>query len=254
MNEEKYLLQLTKQIHDTEMRNAIQEEYAAHIEDYKEVLIEGGMDELKAEEEAVRQMGDPVAAGRDIDRIYRKTIDWGMVKWFIFLSVVVVLAKLFLPLENGFIFEGIPTVVNNAIGGFLVIYGLVLSWVEKYNDWDLFYSYGRDWNGGYVINSGLILAIGVCFLGRDVQITVFWIVLLFIVQTVERACVTLCRHKKETELLWEIGFADTPITYKGKGTIRNKKMKVATKAEEIPQGAPIMVIGLEGFKPIVVQV
>lgn len=56
----------------------------------------------------------------------------------------------------------------------------------------------------------------------------------------------------------EIGTADTKINWKGKGYLCGHHMKVrvqgSEKGTEIPAGAPVMVVGMEGFKPVVAQV
>lgn len=68
----------------------------------------------------------------------------------------------------------------------------------------------------------------------------------------------LLQSRRETRLLWEIGTADTRIKWKGKGYLCGHHMKVrvqgSEKGMEIPAGAPVMVIGMEGFKPVVAQV
>ena len=64
MNTDFYLKELTKRIEDSGARKEIMREYKEHIEDCKEALAASGMSEEEAEEEAVRQMGDPAAAGR----------------------------------------------------------------------------------------------------------------------------------------------------------------------------------------------
>lgn len=60
--------------------------------------------------------------------------------------------------------------------------------------------------------------------------------------------------KRETELLWEIGTADTVINYKGKGTFRGKQIKIKTNEEEIQEGTPVIIVMFEGAKPVVARV
>ena len=64
MKEREYLKELGKKITDSSVRKEIVNEYEAHIEDCKAALMESGMTEVEAEEEAVRQMGDPQEAGK----------------------------------------------------------------------------------------------------------------------------------------------------------------------------------------------
>ena len=66
--------------------------------------------------------------------------------------------------------------------------------------------------------------------------------------------IQMLNRKRETELLWEIGVADTAVTYKGKGTFRGKQIKIKTREDEIQPGTPIIIIALEGRKPVVVSI
>lgn len=67
MKAEEYLKEMSKEIHNREVRDCIIQEYRDHLEDAIEALLVKGMSEVEAEEEAVRQMGDPEVAGRDMD-------------------------------------------------------------------------------------------------------------------------------------------------------------------------------------------
>lgn len=260
MAADKYLKELTKKIHNKEMRDEIRKEYEAHIEDCKEALIDSGMSEEEAEEEAVRQMGDPEEAGRQMGYLYRKVLDWPMFFWTLGCGTFFVLFDayaLYFESEMGF-FADVPLYITNAIGGFFVGIGFLWSAVEKWNDMATFYAWGKNWNGGGLTNSGVFLAISIFFIGRPKWLiqTIIFLFSLAILQMVERGVIQVHRQKWEQQILWEIGTAETDILpYKGKATICGKSRKVETKkGDEIPAGAPIMVIELDGMKPVVVQV
>ena len=70
-----YLKLLTEQIRCKKARLMIEEEYQAHIDDQKLDFMAQGMSEAEAEEAAVREMGDPVEAGVQLDRIHRPKMD-----------------------------------------------------------------------------------------------------------------------------------------------------------------------------------
>lgn len=102
-----YLDALTSQIRCTKARKLVADELASHIEDQKESLVAAGMSESEAMEESIRQMGDPVAVGVELDRIHRPALDWKFLIFIIFLS----LAGLFIqyqiaggPAENSSLF------------------------------------------------------------------------------------------------------------------------------------------------------
>ena len=138
------------------------------------------------------------------------------------------------------------------------MFGLFWSGVEKWVNVGTFYAWAKNWHGGGIVNSAVMLILGIMFLsqGQKVSFMVFLVVAVSLFQLLERALIELYRQKKERELLWKIGYAKTSIfPYKGEGEFGGRKRKViAEDGMEIPQGAPIMVIGLEGMKPIVARI
>ena len=83
--EREYLDTLTSQIRCRKARPLVEEELAAHIDDQKEALMAEGMDEGDALRESIRQMGDPVEVGVEMDRIHRPRLDW---KFLIFVGIL----------------------------------------------------------------------------------------------------------------------------------------------------------------------
>lgn len=78
MRREEYLYTLTEQIRCKMARGTIEQEINDHIEDQKAEFLSEGMSQTEAEEAAVREMGDPVEVGLEMDRIHRPTMAWGM--------------------------------------------------------------------------------------------------------------------------------------------------------------------------------
>ena len=74
MRREEYLHTLTEQIRCKMARGTIEQEINDHIEDQKAEFLSEGMSQTEAEEAAVREMGDPVEVGLEMDRIYRPTM------------------------------------------------------------------------------------------------------------------------------------------------------------------------------------
>ena len=80
------------------------------------------------------------------------------------------------------------------------------------------------------------------------------IIIVEMVQMLERFLIASAQSKKEEKLMWEHGVARTDILpYKGLAVIEGKKMRVRTISGNIPKGRNIVVIGLRGFRPIVVS-
>ena len=74
-NKDNYVETVADQIRCKKARTLVKEEIAQHIEDQASYYMNHGMDQTEAEAEAVRQMGDPVAVGTDLDRIHRPRLD-----------------------------------------------------------------------------------------------------------------------------------------------------------------------------------
>lgn len=93
MRAEEYLTILTEQIRCRMARGAVREEFLCHIEDQKAAFLSEGMEQAEAEEAAVREMGDPVETGNELDRIHRPKMAWGMIALIAVLSIVGYLAQ-----------------------------------------------------------------------------------------------------------------------------------------------------------------
>ena len=87
MRREEYLHTLTEQIRCKMARGTIEQEINDHIEDQKAEFLSEGMSQTEAEEAAVREMGDPVEVGLEMDRIHRPTMAWGMIALIVGLSL-----------------------------------------------------------------------------------------------------------------------------------------------------------------------
>lgn len=73
-------------------RPVLTEEIRTHLLDQRDAYAAQGMTEDAAQAEAVRQMGDPVALGTDLDRIHRPRPQWGLLA----LALVLTAAGVFL--------------------------------------------------------------------------------------------------------------------------------------------------------------
>ena len=128
MGIEEYLTEIKNQIRDKKAREFASDELKAHIEDRAEGLQKKGMDHDSAVLQAVKEMGDPVSVGVDLDRIHRPRLEWKFLLYVIYISIlsVGVLGVLFaaMPREsvigNQFA-EGL--LLKHTIG---VLFGLVM--------------------------------------------------------------------------------------------------------------------------------
>lgn len=73
---ESYITKLKEQIRSPKARECVAEEMQNHIKDQAEEYERQGMEKEKAFSQAVEQMGDPVEAGVELDRIHRPRMNW----------------------------------------------------------------------------------------------------------------------------------------------------------------------------------
>ena len=73
-----YIAQVCEQVRWKKAHDVVSEELLAHIEDQAEVYREEGYTEDEAEYLAVEQMGDPVLAGSQFDKVYKPRMEWNV--------------------------------------------------------------------------------------------------------------------------------------------------------------------------------
>ena len=73
-----YIEQVCEQVRWKKAHPIVQEELLAHIEDQAEAYREEGYEADDAEYLAVEQMGDPILAGSQFDKVYRPRMEWNV--------------------------------------------------------------------------------------------------------------------------------------------------------------------------------
>jgi cell division protein FtsW (lipid II flippase) len=93
MNMEEYIRTLTEQIRCVKARDGVADEIRNHITDQTQAYEQEGMLKSEALEEAVKQMGDPVETGVELDHIHRPRLEWKMLILIGILSVFELLVQ-----------------------------------------------------------------------------------------------------------------------------------------------------------------
>lgn len=86
MKVEEYLDKLGGQIRDKHARQFVADEVRGHIEDQADFFEKEGMSREEALSEAVKEMGDPVSVGIELDKIHRPHMEWGFLGYVMFIS------------------------------------------------------------------------------------------------------------------------------------------------------------------------
>lgn len=79
MDRRDYLDILSEQIRCKRAIPLVTNELEVHIEEQKADFMAEGMTDREAEEQAVREMGDPVFVGAEMDRIHRPKMNWRLI-------------------------------------------------------------------------------------------------------------------------------------------------------------------------------
>ena len=107
----------------TRARPRLTEEIACHLLEQQADYLAEGMSPADAEEEAVRQMGDPVSLGAELDRIHRPRPQWGLLAMALGLMTAGALMRYLLP--NGVLPREEDLLVI-PVGALCLIFGYVL--------------------------------------------------------------------------------------------------------------------------------
>ena len=111
-----FLSVVINQIRSKEAKEFISSELEYHLKMAKNRWMEKGFNEIDAEEKAVKQMGNPIKIGHELNKLHRTRIDW-----FMIILLVVTLALSFLPIFSlGYADEG-PFLMNKVISVILGI-------------------------------------------------------------------------------------------------------------------------------------
>lgn len=76
---EEYVKILTEQIRCKQARAQVAQEIRSHIEEQENYFLGEGLTREEAENEAVKEMGDPVEAGAALDLVHRPRVAWGWI-------------------------------------------------------------------------------------------------------------------------------------------------------------------------------
>lgn len=88
MGLDEFLETMSGQIRSSKARIMARQEMEDHIRDQAEAYEDSGMTRTEAMDQAIRQMGDPVTAGVELDRIHRPKMEWRLFTWIILFSIL----------------------------------------------------------------------------------------------------------------------------------------------------------------------
>lgn len=97
-------------------RPGLAAEIRTHLLDQRDACLAQGMDEGAAQGEAVRQMGDPVALGTDLDRVHRPRPQGSLLVFALALAALGTMVRLFLTMDTPSEIPGLTHIIGGVLG------------------------------------------------------------------------------------------------------------------------------------------
>lgn len=130
-----YTALICNQIRYKQAHNVISEEIENHIIDQRDSFINEGLDEVTATDKAIKEMGDPIIVGSELDRTHRPRPEWSIIALTISALLAGLSVNLFIEISSGE-----PSFRRFAVG---VILGIVCMMVAYFIDFTIISKYPR---------------------------------------------------------------------------------------------------------------
>lgn len=131
-----YSKRVCNQIRWEKAHEPVLKEIENHILDQRDAYIADGLDVYEATEHAIRQMGDPIVVGTQLDRTHRPKAQWGMLLLTMSMVIIGALIRLFL----------LSDTVKSSLPEFeliSIIIGLLLMLIAYYTDFTVIGKYPK---------------------------------------------------------------------------------------------------------------
>lgn len=174
MELEEYMASLTEQIHNKRAKRLVRWEINNHIEEQTAVYEADGMSYEQAVKEAVRQMGNPVETGMELNKIHKPKMPWFMLGLVVLLMLVGIVMQIIALVEGanlewnwawGLLLS--KTVFYNLIGFAIILLLLYL-------DYNFIAKYAYHLFGFYVVGSMAVLILNAGNVGISISPTTYY--------------------------------------------------------------------------------
>lgn len=145
---EEYMTSLTEQVHDARAKRMVAKELGNHIEEQADCYEACGMNQEEALIEAVRQMGDPVETGIELNKIHKPKTPFVLLGLSVGMMLIAITMQAIIFAAGGNELGGMTmlskTIVYN-IAGFCIILGLL------HCDYNFIAKYAYQMYGVYIV-------------------------------------------------------------------------------------------------------
>lgn len=166
---EEYIKKLLEQIRFEKAHKAIGDEIRLHIEDQVQENISEGMDQVTAEKRAVEDMGDPVEAGMQLDKVHRPQMAWKLVIATLAVALIGMIIHIYMSAQLNWgmtvtVFGG-HSVKESAVFVFYSVLGMAVMLLLYLMDYTTFAKYSTVVGSIFMILS--LCSYWICIVGFD---------------------------------------------------------------------------------------
>ena len=257
MKANEYMKQMMKTVVSHKEKDGIKRELQDCIDDLTEAYMEQGMSKEEAEEEAIRQMGDPCETGEMFNEVYQPRFEWRVAGYTIIWIIIVKLVIWGLDAQFG---TTTTTDLGWTIFGSInIIFGIYWSYIEKTNDlpflWIKRSPTNQHWampGLGVLSNSSTEVGIGIGCIAANVQQAIILYGLLTIIMLFQRLFVEIEQNKLEQRFLYKECTALKDFDFEAYAYIENEKHLVRMRAgQKAKKGDCLIVTGMKGLTFVV---
>ena len=265
MRSSEYMTALMKTVKSREMKAGIKEELQDCIDDLIEAYMEDGMTRQEAEEEAIKQMGDPKETGEMFNKVYRPKFEWRS-SWYMLLWIAIVVGIRCMWAFSDTLYYGTPlwevykegVVITTLSGIVLLIPAIWLSYSEKANDLPFLWirkSPAKHWamkGLGVFGNSAAVCGVAIALMAKTLTQGILLYGFVTIVMLLQRLYIVKELVKNEQKYIYKECVALKDFDFRGPVYIVNEKHKVQlVRGTTAKKGDYLMVVKTDGFTLVV---
>ena len=250
-----YMKRMMKTVVSHKEKDGIRKELQDCIDDLTEAYMEQGMSKEEAEEEAIRQMGDPYETAEMFNEVYQPRFEWRVAFYTLFWVAISAAVKWGLDVSFG------PTtydlVGETIFGTICIIAGISSSYSEKTGDIPFLWmfrtptKYWRLPGLGSFSNSSADIGIGIGCIAVNIQQVIILYGLLTIIMLCQRLFVEMEQNKFEQQYLYKECTALKDFNFESYADIEGEKFLVRLRNGQAKKDDRLIVTGMTGLTFIV---
>ena len=257
MRANEYMKHMMKTIMSHKHKEGIKRELQDCIDDLMEAYIEAGMTPQEAEEEAIKQMGNPFETAELFNEVYQPRFEWKAA--FYMLLWIGIASAVKWGWIAGFGMETYTILGYTVAGIMCLLFATGISYMEKSGDLPFLWIKNQPTNQhwampgiGVFANASSIAGIGIGFLAASVSQVIILYGIVTVLMLLQRFYIEKEQIKMEQYFLYKEAIALKKFNFEGPAEIENRKHRVRIRLGEVAEkGDKLVITGMKGFTFIV---